>query len=56
MKIEFETDEIKTLAETVDNSLPVKINIGEYQADIKSKIVMLPKNCTYRVTIEVVND
>ena len=54
MKVEFETDEIKTLAETVNNELPVKINIGEYQPEVKAKIVMLPKNCIYKVTIEAV--
>lgn len=52
MRIEFETDEIRTLAETVNNELPVKISIGEYQPEVKAKIVSLPKNCIYKVTIE----
>ena len=56
MKVVFQTDEIRTLAETVNNELPIKINIGEYQPEIKAQVVSLPKNCLYQITIEVVNE
>lgn len=52
MKIEFLTDRISTLAETVNFELPIKISLGEYQPDIKAQVVALPKNKMYKITIE----
>ena len=49
--IQFQTDTITTLATTVNNELPVKIMVGEYQPEIKAQIITLPANQLYKVTI-----
>jgi len=54
MKIQFQTDTITTLATTVNNELPVKIMVGEYQPEIKAQIVTLPNNQLYNITIEAI--
>lgn len=55
-KIEFETDTITTLATTVNNELPVKIMVGEYQPEIKAQIITLPNNKPYKITITPLDD
>lgn len=53
--IEILSDKIKVNAEYVDGTVPVVIEVSEYQRDKIGEIFSLPRNASYKVTIEVVD-
>ena len=54
--IEILSDKIKVNAEYVDGTVPVVIEVSEYQRDKVAEIFMLPRNKGYKITIDTAED